>query len=682
MAPWHYIAIALTLILAGVASAQDADNLYVAKNGDDSWSGRLAAPNKARTDGPLATMKGARDTIRRIKSDQNGLARPIIVSLRAGTYYLNETLELTGQDSGASTAPITWQAYADSKGVERVTISGGRPIKGFAPVTINGKNLIAADSPEVRRGDWNPDQLFINGRRAHKTRLPKEGYYYIKAAPIGGKWQDGQDQFEFNDGEINANWRNLGDVEVRTFNLWVDSRLPVKSVDETTHTVQFTKPSRFWLAREHNRKLFARYIVENVFEALDSPGQWYLDRSEGKFYYYPAPKQDLSSSEFVAPVLETIIRLAGQEDQPVQFVRFKNLQFSHTQYALPQGSSGSAQAAHEVPAAITAQHARNCDISYCEISGIGNYAVDFGQGCSHCAVRSSLIKDLGAGGVKIQAGSTYTTVSNNKIIDGGKIFASGIGVWIAGSPNNRVTNNEIGELNYTGVSVGWSWGYDKSAAVNNLVANNRIHHIGRGVLSDLGGIYTLGVSPGTILRNNFIHDCESAGYGGWGIYTDEGSTDILIENNIVSRTKTGGFHQHYGKDNIVTNNIFAFATLYQLQKTRAEEHRGFTFERNIIFYKEGALMSGNWGDDNYEMDHNLYFNTSGQPITFGDANLEQWQARGHDRHSIIADPLFRHPNENDFRMKPNSPAVDIGFRQIDLSKNGPMTIVGIQTTQK
>lgn len=679
MAPWHYIAIALTLILASLASAQDADRLYIAKNGNDTWSGRLALPNKARTDGPLATLKGARDTIRRIKSDQNGLARPIVVNLRAGTYYLNETLELTEQDSGTATAPITWQAYADSDGVERVIISGGRQIKRFEPVTVNGKNLVAASVPEAKRGDWNPDQLFVNGQRAQRTRLPKEGYYHIKSASIGDKWQDGQDQFEFNKGEIKTNWRNLGDVEVRIFNLWVDSRLPIQSVDESTDTVKLAKKSRFWMAREHNRKLFARYIVENVFEALDSPGQWYLDRSEGKIYYYPDPKQDLSSAEFVAPVLETVIKLAGQQDQPVQFVRFKNLQFSHTQYTLPPGSSGSAQAAHEVPAAIAAQHARNCEIIHCEISGIGDYGVDFGNGCSHCAVRSSLIKDMGAGGVKIQAGSAYTTVSNNKIIDGGKIFASAVGVWIAGSPNNIVTDNEIGQLNYTGVSVGWSWGYDKSAAVNNLVANNYIHHIGRGTLSDLGGIYTLGVSPGTILRNNFIHDCESAGYGGWGIYTDEGSTDILIENNVVVRTKTGGFHQHYGKDNLISNNVFALATLYQLQKTRAEEHRGFTFERNIIYFKEGALMSGNWSDDKCDIDYNLYFNASGQPVSFGEDDIEKWRARGHDRHGIIADPLFVNPDKDDFRLKPDSPAFALGYRQIDLSKNGPQTTTGIQS---
>lgn len=683
MSVWHCIGLALIISFTShAAHAQSADRLYVATNGNDSWSGRLDCPNKTGTDGPLATLEGARDAIRRIKSEQNGLKRPLIVSIRKGSYFLNKTFELTALDSGTSACPITYQAYSTSAGIERVIISGGKRITGFAPARANGHNVIAANAPTVKTDNWNPDQLFVDGRRAPRTRLPKQGFYSIKSAPIGDKWQDGQDQFIFNQGEINADWQNLCDVDVRTFNLWVDSRLPIKSVDEATNTVHFTKSSRFWLAREHNRRNFARYILENVFEALDTPGQWYLDRSAGRLYYYPKPVEDWRKAEFIAPVLDTTIRLAGDASQPIEHVRFRNLKFAHTQHILPDTSAGPVQAAYEVPAAITYAHARNCEINHCEISEIGNYAVEFGAGCSGCAIQSCLIRDMGAGGVKIQAGSRYTTVSDNKIIDGGKIFASAVGVWVAGSPHNKVINNEIAELYYTGVSAGWSWGYAKSEAIDNLIANNHIHHIGRGLLSDLGGIYTLGVSPGTVLRHNLIHDCDCSGYKGWGIYTDEGSSDMLIENNVVYRTKTGGFHQHYGKNNTVTNNIFACAKIYQLQKTRAEDHRGFTFERNIIYYEEGGLMSGNWDDDKYIMDYNIYHNASGQPVTFGNASLEEWQKRGHDRNSIVADPMFIDPEKDDFRLKPGSPAFDLGFRQIDMSKTGPRTTTGVQTVQR
>lgn len=659
------------LIAAGCVEASTADRLYVSKNGSDSWSGRLETPNASGSDGPLATLEGAKKAIRKLKL--HGLQRAIIVSLREGTYFLDKPFELTAEDSGSRERPITYQAYANKSGVERVIISGGRQIEGFAPATINGHNVIAANM----HGEWSADQLFVNNIRAPRTRLPKQGWYTIQSAELGSAWQEGQDSFTFSEGEINPAWRNLKDIEVRAFTMWVDSRLPIESVDEAAKKVRFPKKSVFWLARDFNRRQFARYMLENVREALDTPGQWYLDRGECKIYYYPKPGENWRKAEIVAPTLETLVKINGSADQPIEFVRFKNLIFSHTQHTLPANRSGCAQAAMEVPAAITAAHANNCEISHCEITRIGTYSVEFGAGCRGCAVQSCLISDMGAGGVKINTGSHRTTVSDNIITDGGKIFASAVGVWIAGSPHNKITNNEISQLNYSGVSVGWSWGYAPSPAVDNLIANNHIHHVGREILSDLAGIYTLGVSPGTVVRNNHIHDCRSFSYGGWGIYTDEGSSDILIENNVVYRTRTGGFHQHYGRNNTITNNIFACSEAQQLQKTRAENHRVFTFRHNIVYFDQGSLLGGDWSENTFDMDCNLYYDSSGRQVTFKDTSFDDWKKLGHDRRSIIADPLFVDPTKDDFRLKPSSPAFGLGFKQIDMSRVGPRHAVGV-----
>jgi parallel beta-helix repeat protein len=174
-----------------------------------------------------------------------------------------------------------------------------------------------------------------------------------------------------------------------------------------------------------------------------------------------------------------------------------------------------------------------------------------------------------------------------------------------------------------------------------------------------------------VIRNNVIHDVDSRGYGGWGIYTDEGSTGILIENNVVYRTKSGGFHQHYGKENVVRNNVFAFAREGQIIRSRKELHLSFTFERNIVYWNEGPLLGKTWSDDKFQLDYNLYWNSAGKPVQFDGKPLADWQKRGQDVHSMIADPLFVDPAGGDFRLKDGSPALRLGFRQIDVGPVGP-----------
>jgi parallel beta-helix repeat protein len=181
----------------------------------------------------------------------------------------------------------------------------------------------------------------------------------------------------------------------------------------------------------------------------------------------------------------------------------------------------------------------------------------------------------------------------------------------------------------------------------------------------------LGISPGTVLSHNLIHDVSSYHYGGWGIYTDEGSTHILIENNVVYRTKTGGFHQHYGKENTIRNNIFALAVEQQLQRSREEDHKSFDFTNNIVYFTQGNLLGSTWKNDHFFFDKNLYWNPDPGKIDFMGESLDTWKARGHDRNSLIADPLFTAPEKDDFKLKPESPAFGLGFQQIDLTEVGP-----------
>jgi parallel beta-helix repeat protein len=180
------------------------------------------------------------------------------------------------------------------------------------------------------------------------------------------------------------------------------------------------------------------------------------------------------------------------------------------------------------------------------------------------------------------------------------------------------------------------------------------------------------MQPGTVIRNNLWHDFAGFRYGGWGIYFDEGSSSILAESNVVYRTTHGGFHQHYGATNTLRNNILAFGRDHQIQRTRPEAHLSFSFVTNIVYFDSGPLLGGDLSNDHYVFEHNLYWDARPGAVAgelrVGPCSLAQWRERGHDRESLVLDPLFIAPREGDFRLAEGSPALRMGFHQIDLSR--------------
>ena len=291
------------------------------------------------------------------------------------------------------------------------------------------------------------------------------------------------------------------------------------------------------------------------------------------------------------------------------------------------------------------------------------------------------VHTLGAGGVwigdttwkKAPAEVDATgriTVDNCIIRSGGHLFRGAVGVLIAHAADNALTHCDVSDFRYSTVSVGWMWGYGPSPAVRNRVEYNHLHHMGYGIMSDMGGVYTLGESPGTRVCNNVIHNVHAYTYGGWGLYTDQASTGILFENNLVYDVKTGTFHQHFGKENTVRNNILAYSLNPQIKRSKNEKHLSFTFERNIVTWKEGHLLDGRWNDGNFKMASNLYWREGGQPFDFMGKSFAEWQKAGHDRGAIVADPMFVNPAKRDFRRKPGSPAEKIGFVPFDYTKAG------------
>lgn len=647
--------------------------LYVSPEGNDTWSGKLPAPNVERTDGPLATLQGARDRIRKEKAAST-LAHGATVLVRGGFYFLKEPLSFSPEDSGTRGGPITYAAYPG----EVPVVSGGVPLKGWQR-REGGRWQVHL--PEVQHGEWSFTQLFVNGERRYRPRLPKDGYYRIaKEGPSPGK-DRAPDSFQFKPGQLDPAWPDLQDVEVLVFHSWTMDRLRIKAVDAARRLVTFTAPTlgNAWF---FDLRAGKRFLIENVAAALEKPGQWHLDRNAGVLTYLAMTSEKPDTAEVIAPRLERLLILRGDAaaGRPVEYLVFRGLTLAHSNWTTPPEGWRCGQSESGLWGALSAVAARHCVFDACKIAHVGTYAMDFGEGCKHNRIENCELTDLAAGGIKIgemgirddeERLTSHNVVRNSLIAHGGRMHAAGMGVWIGHSPFNLVEHNEICDFYQTGISAGWSWGYGRSQAHDNTIAYNRIHDIGQGVTDDMGGIYTLGVSTGTVLHHNLIHDVACDAYGGRGIYFDEGTSEILAENNVVYHTDAGAFMQHYGRDNRVLNNIFALARGGQLDRLREENHRSFTFKHNIVCYDDaGTLLWENWGNNQYVMDENLYWKAGSLPVLFGNMTLAEWQKKGHDRNSLIADPLFVDPASGDFTLKPGSPALRIGFKPFDLKTAG------------
>ena len=629
--------------------------------------------------GPIATPEAARDAAR-------SMPKPVRIVVADGQYALAAALELGDADSR-----VTWEAAPGAHPV----FNGGTRISGWKQA---GGGLWQAEITEAKTGTRDFIQLWVNGKRATLARTPNKGFFNIAEA-TGPDVFPGVKTPEFHAFSVYPeHFSILKDIPadqrdrmlITVTHAWAVGQCRLQALDDATRSIQIKGKSRYpFVTFEPDQ----RYWLENFRGALDVPGEWYLDKSAGVLYYYPLPGEDMSSIEVIAPAAEQFLSIKGARD-----ISFKGLQFLHSQYVYPKDGLHDGQAAASVGGSIEVENSSGIRFQNCEVAGTGTHAFYFKNGCSESAVTHCHLHDLGGGGVRIaeinrpdEDRLCHDIVVEDCIIQHcGRLHPSACGVLITHARNCTVRHCDIGDLYYTGVSIGWNWGYGESLGRENRVQNNHMHHIGWGYLSDMGGFYGLGNAPGTVIKGNHVHHIASHRYGGWGLYTDEGSGDVLMENNLVHDTSESGFHQHYGYANRIRNNIFAFGRKAQIQRSRNEGRLTFTFERNIVVWDPATpLLDGgewNWkffdkaerGDpkDSVIFRKNLYWPTDGKIpalLTKTHFSWEEWRKMGRDGGSLFADPQFVDVSKRDFHLKPESPASKTGFKMWDLSEAGVLS---------
>ncbi|MBQ6619272.1 MAG: right-handed parallel beta-helix repeat-containing protein [Thermoguttaceae bacterium] len=655
----------------------------------------LAAAERVISVSPGEGLAAAVEKAEAILPTARACGDSVVIELADGMYELEETLVLTPAISGTQQAPTVFRA-ADGA---RPVISGGRVLTGFA---AGGDGYWHLTIDAVKNGDWYFQQLYVNNRRAERPRLPKEGCYTIDERIFYGevdenadaktKDQCGELGLRFTSDEIRSDLRGLADIDFCAPQRWVMSRNKIDSIDDAEKVIHIK--GHFSRSQWRFGKGF-RFFLENVREALGAPGQFYLDRSTGELTYIPREGETIDTAAVVAPRLSTLVAVAGSKEKPVENLRFEGLFFAHSSYVTPALGNGASQAETPTESSIQLTRAEGIAFDGCGFHSLGNHALLIGTASKNCAVASCAFRDIGGGGVRI-GGNYFGTKgfagehpfddsilelskeerlpTENSVSDCvmeylGRVHPASIGVWIGFASNTTVERCEIFDLYYSAVSIGWIWGYnpDPAPSVGNIVRQCHMHKIGQRYLSDMGAVYTLGISPGTKVTHNLIHDVKSYEYGGWGLYTDEGSTYVEMAHNVVYNTQTGSFHQHYGRDNQIHHNILVNSAKCQLVRSRAEDHCSFHLTNNIVYWEnDSPLLSGNWKDGQFDINNNLYWNTAAKEnLRFGDNTFEQWREKGRDTDSRLADPLFRDVANGDFTFEGGSPAANFGIEILD-----------------
>jgi parallel beta-helix repeat protein len=707
----------VTSLLPAAGPASTEADFYVAPNGKDSWSGKLAAPNAAGTDGPFATLGRARGAVRALKS-AGGLKAPVTVMIRAGKYFLEDPVVFSADDSGTRQYPITYQAYAN----ERPVLSGGRRVSGWKPYR---GDILVADLPGSKGGKWKFRQLFLNGQRQIRARWPN----FEPNDPLYGGWafmegpaeKDSTIAFQYRPGAFPRHWAKPREGEVEFYEgtgQW-RSTVPIQAIDEQRRIIRLTHPGvQFDVPPWYQSIPFSPnnpFYVVNLLEELDQPGEWYQDTEEGRLYFWPPSGKLKAADEVVVPALPYLIDISG-----ASWLNFSGLTFTETldgDNFHHEGMQGMGAMYPQANWQFGGDALHMKDAEYCTIER--NHFLEVGCNAIYLEgynyrnlIRGNEIAYAGANGIcllgTIEKHPLFNRVEDNTIHHVGVLNKYVAGVFLGMSDGNIVGHNRIEYVPHHAINLSNNpWG-------RNILEYNLIRYACLEIM-DTGAINSWMEQPaskdaqraGHVIRFNYIADpyafLAADGKVGKveseftnGIYLDNYTSNCLVYGNVLVRCRNGVM-VHAGKNNLIENNVFVncWANLWIIDAVSGAspywaDMKGFMSGNYLwrnIFYQtrpDAVLLfiHNGWTERTFaDSNYNLIYRGDNPTIRLEDRRgvekpekiptWAEWKLRGYEADSIIADPLFVDPEHDNYRLKPDSPAFKLGFVPIDLDSIGP-----------
>ncbi|MBM3237972.1 hypothetical protein FJZ31_16910 [Candidatus Poribacteria bacterium] len=606
-------------------------DFYVSTNGSDSWDGTK--------DRPFVTLTKARDVARSL-----GKEKEKRIVLRGGSYFLQAPLILEPQDSG-----LTIEAMPG----EDVILYGGKLVERWQK---DGDKFWTAEAPTTSGVKYDFRMLLVNGRFGERARLPKEGTFthlsefnvpWMSSTYGGWKRKPTEDELttlNYKAGDLGS-WLEVANAEVTVYHMWDESCVGVAEHDVTAQTLKLSPPS------QHPPGAFGvkKYVVWNIREGMHSPGRWYLDKNIGKIVYWPLPGEDMGKAKAMAPTTESIIHIAGNKEMPVQNITLNGLSFSVTTTPLEAGGFG----ANRYVGAVLLDFAQDCKLVNLTVKNVAGHGIS-ASGCSRIRVENCEIVGTGAGGIYV--GGQEAVIEGNHVHKVGLMYPSAIGIF-RGGQNCIVRHNEVHDTSYSAINYGGG---------PNCIKYNLIYDAMK-VLHDGAGIYVFG-GKGSVLRGNFIRDIiDTGGYGASAYYLDEQSEGCVVEENLSLRVNRPS-HNHMARKNTIRNNIFIVAGDAKITFPRCSD---YTVERNVI-YATGEISISN-PDAIAVSSENLFYSGTGKIEGVKlkkDGYAADGITDGIPGDNMVADPMFVDLDKGDYRFKPESPALKLGIKQIDVSKAG------------